>query len=62
MHALLDLLLDPGDSGRSHHPSNCRRRHDVSALVPGGACSGNTMSFINAAEPSVVDLIVDFWP
>ena len=26
----------------------------------GGACSGNTMSFINAAEPSVVDLIVDF--
>ncbi len=26
----------------------------------GGACSGNTMSFINAAEPSVVDLIVDY--
>jgi len=26
----------------------------------GGACSGNTMSFINASEPSVVDLIVDF--
>ena len=26
----------------------------------GGACSGNTMSFLNAAEPSVVDLIVDF--
>lgn len=25
-----------------------------------GACSGNTMSFLNAAEPSVVDLIVDF--
>ncbi len=26
----------------------------------GGACCGNTMSFINAAEPSVVDLIVDY--
>lgn len=26
----------------------------------GGACSGNTMSFLNAEEPSVVDLIVDF--
>ena len=26
----------------------------------GGACSGNTMSFLNASEPSVVDLIVDF--
>ena len=26
----------------------------------GGACSGNTMSFINAQEPSVVDLIVDY--
>jgi NiFe hydrogenase small subunit HydA len=26
----------------------------------GGACSGTTMAFINAAEPSVVDLIVDF--
>ena len=26
----------------------------------GGACSGNTMSFLNAAEPTVVDLIVDF--
>ncbi|MBS44240.1 MAG: hydrogenase [Nocardioides sp.] len=25
-----------------------------------GACSGNTMSFLNAEEPSVVDLIVDF--
>jgi Ni,Fe-hydrogenase I small subunit len=26
----------------------------------GGACSGNTMSFLNAEEPNVVDLIVDF--
>ena len=26
----------------------------------GGACSGNTMSFLNADEPNVVDLIVDF--
>ena len=26
----------------------------------GGACSGNTMSFLNAEEPTVVDLIVDF--
>ena len=25
-----------------------------------GACSGNTMSFLNAEEPNVVDLIVDF--
>lgn len=28
--------------------------------LQGGACSGNTMSFLNAEEPSVVDLIVDF--
>ncbi|MEV8358841.1 hydrogenase [Microbacterium sp. NPDC076895] len=28
--------------------------------LQGGACSGNTMSFLNADEPSVVDLIVDF--
>ncbi|ABD10459.1 hydrogenase [Frankia sp. B2] len=26
----------------------------------GGACSGNTMSFLNADEPNVVDLITDF--
>ncbi|MCG8349728.1 MAG: hydrogenase [Chloroflexales bacterium] len=26
----------------------------------GGACSGNTMSFLNAEEPSVVDLVTDF--
>ena len=26
----------------------------------GGACSGNTMSFLNAEEPTVVDLITDF--
>ena len=26
----------------------------------GGACSGNTMSFLNAEEPNVVDLITDF--
>src|SRR3954471_18990673 len=25
-----------------------------------GACSGNTMSFLNAEEPNIVDLIVDF--
>lgn len=28
--------------------------------LQGGACSGNTMSFLNAEEPSVVDLILDF--
>lgn len=28
--------------------------------LQGGACSGNTMSFTTAEEPSVVDLIVDF--
>lgn len=28
--------------------------------LQGGACSGNTMSFLNADEPNVVDLIVDF--
>jgi len=26
----------------------------------GGACSGNTMSFLNATEPNVIDLITDF--
>ena len=26
----------------------------------GGACSGNTMSFLNAEEPTVCDLIADF--
>jgi hydrogenase small subunit len=28
--------------------------------LQGGACSGNTMSFLNAAEPSVCDLVTDF--
>lgn len=28
--------------------------------LQGGACSGNTMSFLNAQEPTVVELIVDF--
>lgn len=28
--------------------------------LQGGACSGNTMSFLNAQEPSVVELITDF--
>lgn len=28
--------------------------------LQGGACSGNTMSFLNAEEPTVVELIVDF--
>ncbi|HAC62877.1 MAG TPA: hydrogenase [Cyanothece sp. UBA12306] len=28
--------------------------------LQGGACSGNTLSFLNAEEPTVVDLITDF--
>src|ERR1700722_7125914 len=28
--------------------------------LQGGACSGNTMSFINAEEPSACDLVTDF--
>ena len=28
--------------------------------LPGGACSGNTMSFLNAEEPSACDLVTDF--
>ena len=28
--------------------------------LQGGACSGNSMSFLNAEEPSVCDLITDF--
>ncbi|MDI9338303.1 MAG: hydrogenase [Alphaproteobacteria bacterium] len=28
--------------------------------LQGGACSGNTMSFLNAQEPTIVELIVDF--
>ncbi|ACB50414.1 [NiFe] uptake hydrogenase small subunit [Crocosphaera subtropica ATCC 51142] len=28
--------------------------------LQGGACSGNTISFLNAEEPTVVDLITDF--
>lgn len=28
--------------------------------LQGGACSGNTMSFLDAQEPTVVELIVDF--
>lgn len=28
--------------------------------LQGGACSGNTMSFLNAEEPTVVDLVTDF--
>ena len=28
--------------------------------LQGGACSGNTMSFLNAEEPTVAELIIDF--
>lgn len=28
--------------------------------LQGGACSGNTMSFLNAVEPTVVELVTDF--
>ena len=28
--------------------------------LKGGACSGNTMSFLNAEEPSVIELVMDF--
>ncbi|TDB60384.1 NADH-quinone oxidoreductase subunit B family protein [Arundinibacter roseus] len=28
--------------------------------LQGGACSGNTMSFLNAEEPTVIDLVTDF--
>lgn len=28
--------------------------------LQGGACSGNTMSFLNAQEPTVIELVVDF--
>ena len=28
--------------------------------LQGGACSGNTISFLNAEEPTLVDLITDF--
>jgi len=28
--------------------------------LQGGACSGNTMSFLNAQHPSVCDLVTDF--
>ncbi|BAZ40174.1 NADH ubiquinone oxidoreductase 20 kDa subunit [Calothrix sp. NIES-4101] len=28
--------------------------------LQGGACSGNTISFLNAEEPTVCDLIADF--
>ncbi|MFM8003848.1 MAG: hydrogenase, partial [Dolichospermum sp.] len=28
--------------------------------LQGGACSGNTMSFLNAEEPTACDLIADF--
>src|SRR5580704_10080454 len=40
------------------------RRKDLSMAnllwLQGGACSGNTMSFLNAEEPSVCDLVTDF--
>ncbi len=28
--------------------------------LQGGACSGNTMSFLNAEEPSACDVVTDF--
>jgi Ni,Fe-hydrogenase I small subunit len=28
--------------------------------LQGGACSGNTMSFLNAEEPTIPELVVDF--
>src|SRR5262245_23791879 len=39
-----------------------QRRAPMANLLwlQGGACSGNTMSFLNAEEPSVCDLVTDF--
>src|SRR5215475_9563797 len=38
-----------------------RRRRMANLLwLQGGACSGNTMSFLNAEEPSACDLVTDF--
>ena len=28
--------------------------------LKGGACSGNTMSFLSAEEPTVIELVTDF--
>src|SRR5688572_31482814 len=37
-----------------------RRRYLANLLwLQGGACSGNTMSFLNAEEPSACDLVTD---
>ena len=51
VHALLDLLLDP-ETPRSHHPSNCRRRHDVGvclAYVPDVQVSDYTIVHVGLA-------------
>src|SRR5579871_2973506 len=42
--------------------SNFRGRNSMANLLwlQGGACSGNTMSFLNAEEPSACDLVTDF--
>ncbi len=56
--ALLDLLLVRVDV--ESHITTAGGTVTSVLWFQGGACSGNTMSFINAAEPSVVDLIVDY--
>lgn len=52
---------------RHKHPWQSGSRGPMASVLwfQGGACSGNTMSFLNADEPNadepnVVDLIVDF--
>src|SRR5262249_58498554 len=51
----------PHTTHRLHSPQALRGVFMASVLwFQGGACSGNTMSFLNAEEPNVVDLIVDF--
>src|SRR3954463_13779410 len=49
-------------SQRSGRGASLATATDMANLLwlQGGACSGNTMSFLNAEQPSVCDLVTDF--
>ena len=59
-----DRLIAPliKESPKEELPALTANEHRTTNLIwlQGGACGGNTMSFLNAEQPSVIELVTDF--
>src|SRR3982751_7135439 len=64
MHRLMRTAGRSNLPARRLSPNNQSLKEETSMAnllwLQGGACSGNTMSFLNAEEPSACDLVTDF--